>query len=83
MKGLRSWFNEKQLNLLEKLNYHLTDDYDYSDDEIIEIIEAVENYLMMHGFEKDYVPNEVMYHLIFRVVFLCPGHGVKRLFYFG
>ena len=52
MKGLRSWFNEKQLNLLEKLNYHLTDDYDYSDDEIIEIIEAVENYLMMHGFEK-------------------------------
>ena len=53
MKGLRSWFNEKQLNLLEKLNYHLTDDYDYSDDEIIEIIEAVENYLMMHGFEKD------------------------------
>ena len=56
MKGLRSWFNEKQLNLLEKLNYHLTDDHDYSDDEIIEIIEAVENYLMMHGFEKDYVP---------------------------
>ena len=61
MKGLRSWFNEKQLNLLEKLNYHLTDDYDYSDDEIIEIIEAVENYLMMHGFEKDYVPNDIGY----------------------
>ena len=59
MKGLPSWFNEKQLNLLEKLNYHLTDDYDYSDDEIIEIIEAVENYLMMHGFEKDYVPNDI------------------------
>ena len=59
MKGLRSWFNEKQLNLLEKLNYHLTDDYDYSDDEIIEIIEAVENYLMMHGFEKVYVPNDI------------------------
>ena len=59
MKGLRSWFNEKQLNLLEKLNHHLTDDYDYSDDEIIEIIEAVENYLMMHGFEKDYVPNDI------------------------
>ena len=38
-----------QLNLFEQLNYHLTDDYEYSDDEIIEMIEAVEDYFAYHG----------------------------------
>nr|DAT53957.1 MAG TPA: hypothetical protein [Caudoviricetes sp.] len=34
-------------------------------------------------FSEQKLKIKVTYHLIFRVVFLCPGHGVKRLFYFG
>ncbi|GEM_PF-185641 len=49
MKSLRSHFNQKQLDVFQKVGYELSDEKDYSDDEMSDMEEKISVYFQMHG----------------------------------
>jgi hypothetical protein len=50
-------FNDAQKEIIKKVGYD--PDKDYDDNEVEEFVEKIADYLMDHGFDKDYVANEI------------------------
>lgn len=48
-------FNERQKNIIRKVGYD--PDMNYDNSEVDELVEKIADYLMDHGFNKDYVAN--------------------------
>lgn len=53
MKNVKSHFNDKQLELLKSIGIELSDDIDYSDDQLIEMKEKIYDKYLDVGFDKD------------------------------
>lgn len=59
MKKMRSHFTEKQLKIFQAAGYDLSDETDYSDDEICNMEEAVSDYFQLHGLGDNDTVNEI------------------------
>lgn len=56
MKNVRSIFNEQQNNLLKTIGIELSDDIDYSDDELIDIYDKITDHYQVAAFDKNSRP---------------------------
>jgi hypothetical protein len=55
---LRSKFSDKQLALLCEMGINISDDHDYSEDELLKIQEQVIESYLEHGFDKNGEPTQ-------------------------
>ena len=56
MKNVRSLFNEKQNEMLEEIGVKLSDDIDYSDDELDDIYDTITEHYQVAAFDKNSDP---------------------------
>lgn len=56
MKNVRSLFNEKQNEMLEEIGIELSDDIDYSDDELDDIYDKITEHYQVAAFDKNSEP---------------------------
>lgn len=61
MNNIKSKFSEEQLLMLNVIGVTLSDDKDYSDDELMQIHDKITDYYIFNGFDKDDSPTEVAY----------------------
>lgn len=59
MKNLKSEFSEYQLQLLGQMGYNLNNGRDYSVDEMQDMEDSIADYLVIHGFDENYNPNDL------------------------
>ena len=56
MKNVRSLFNERQNEMLEEIGVKLSDDIDYSDDELDDIYDTITEHYQVAAFDKNSEP---------------------------
>lgn len=59
MKNVKSKFNENQLFVLSKLGIFLTDDKEYSDDELMEFHDKITDEYLSKAFDELGEPNSL------------------------
>ncbi|NLX61357.1 MAG: hypothetical protein GXZ06_02370 [Tissierellia bacterium] len=52
-------FNQEQKELLNKIRFGFDVNDDLDEELYIELMEKVPDYLMLHGFDENYTPNEI------------------------
>ncbi len=61
MTGLRSLFDEEQNEMLKDIGVDLSDDKDYTDDELIDIYDTITSHYQVAAFDKDGEPLPICY----------------------
>lgn len=61
MNKLKSLFSKDQLATLSEIGITITEEHDYSDDELIGIHDRITDYYMDHGFDRDGEPLPLAY----------------------
>ncbi len=61
MKNMRSIFTDEQLEMLNRINVNLSDDYDYNDDELDAIYDKITDYYQVAAFDKNSEPLPIAY----------------------
>lgn len=56
MKNVKSLFDEKQIEMLEEIDIELSDDIDYSDDELDDIYDKITEHYQVAAFDKNSEP---------------------------
>ena len=56
MKNVKSFFDEKQIEMLEEIDIELSDDIDYSDDELDDIYDKITEHYQVAAFDKNSEP---------------------------
>lgn len=56
MKNIKSVFNFEQLQMLASIGVELSDDIDYSDDELMCVHDKITDALMLRGFDQSGQP---------------------------
>lgn len=56
MKNVKSLFNEKQIKMLEEIGVNLSDDKDYTDDELDDIYDKITEHYQVAAFDKNSDP---------------------------
>ena len=56
MTNVRSLFNEKQNEMLKEIGVELSDDIDYSDDELDDIYDTITEHYQVAAFDKNSEP---------------------------
>lgn len=56
MKNVKSLFDEKQIEMLEEIDIELSDDIDYTDDELDDIYDKITEHYQVAAFDKNSDP---------------------------
>lgn len=56
MKNVKSLFNEKQNKMLQEIGVNLSDDKDYTDDELDDIYDKITEHYQVAAFDKNSDP---------------------------
>jgi hypothetical protein len=58
MKNLKSKFNKEQLDIITGIGVTLSDDHDYSDDELMDIHDQITDRYLDDGFDQNGEPTQ-------------------------
>lgn len=59
MKGVKSIFENNQVEMLEKIGISLSDDKDYSDDELDDIYDSITDHYQVAAFDERSEPKPI------------------------